>query len=149
MARTKIKTNKKFFSNKRRTLEQRGIIEGYRSGLEASVASQLNALGVGYRYEEVKINYVIPASNHYYLADFVLDNGIIVETKGRWLPHDRKKHLYIRQCNPELDIRFVFSNSKTKIAKGSNTTYAMWCERHNFKYADKTIPKEWLNEKAK
>lgn len=144
MKKKQVKVNRKT-----RDPELRGIIEGYRSGLEASVASQLNASGVEYQYEKVKINYVIPASNHYYLADFVLANGIIVETKGRWLPHDRKKHLYIRQCNPELDIRFVFSNSRTKIAKGSNTTYAMWCERHGFKYADKEIPKEWLNEKAK
>lgn len=140
MARTKVKR----LPNKRRSAIARGITEGYRSGLEERVAEQLILANVAFRYEEDKISYVVPASNHYYLADFALPNGIIVETKGRFLPQDRKKHLYVRQCNPELDIRFVFSNSRTKIAKGSNTTYAMWCERHGFLYADKLIPKEWL-----
>ncbi len=146
MARTKIKTPKKFFSNKRRTAKARGIAEGYRSGLEEKVAKQLQGAGIEYKYEEVKINYTIPASSHYYLADFVLPNGIIVETKGRFLPADRKKHLYVRNCNPDLDIRFVFSNSNAKLSKYSKTTYADWCERYKFKYTDKEIPQEWLNE---
>lgn len=141
-----IKPSKKFFSNKRRTPKARGIQEGYRSGLEERVAKQLQEADVVYQYEEIKIDYVVPASKHYYLADFVLHNGIIIETKGRFLPQDRKKHLYVRQCNPELDIRFVFSNSNTRLSKGSKTTYADWCRKYGFKYADKLVPEEWLNE---
>jgi len=40
----------------------------------------------------------------------------------------------------------VFTNSNTKINKGSKTTYGMWCSKNGFLYADKLIPKEWLNE---
>jgi hypothetical protein len=58
---------------------------------------------------------------------------------------DRKKHLLIREQYPNLDIRFVFTNSKAKINKGSKTTYADWCDKNSFKYADKLIPKEWFN----
>ena len=80
----------------------------------------------------------------YKRQDFILPNGIIIESKGRFVPDDRKKHLKVREQNPKLDIRFVFSNSRNKIRKGSKTTYAMWCEKNNFLYADKRIPDEWI-----
>jgi len=80
------------------------------------------------------------------LPDFKLPNGIIVETKGRFVLADRKKHKLIKEQHPELDIRFVFSNSNTKISKKSKTTYGAWCEKLGILYADKTIPEEWLKE---
>ena len=117
---------------------------GYRSGLEDKVAKQLELQGVKVEYETTKIKYVVPESLHTYTADFILPNGIIIETKGRFVVADRKKHLLIQQQYPNLDIRFVFSNSKTKISKGSKTSYADWCNKNNFKYADKEIPEQWI-----
>lgn len=122
---------------------------GFRSGLEDDVAKMLTEAGIPFTYEETKIRYIKPASEHQYTPDFVLDNGIIVETKGRFLVADRKKHLLIKRQHPELDIRLVFSNSKQKLAKGSRTTYAAWCEKNGFLYADKTIPQHWINERRK
>jgi hypothetical protein len=119
---------------------------GFRSGLEERIAEQLDKAGVDYTYEEVKVKYIKPASQHVYTPDFVLANGIIVETKGRFLMADRQKHILVKRHNPTLDIRFVFSNSNARISKTSRTTYASWCEKNGFKYADKTIPEEWLNE---
>lgn len=129
-------------------LTQRSALlkHGVRSGLEERVCEQLDALGVDYGYESMKIKYIRPASQHVYTPDIVLPNGIIVETKGRFLAMDRQKHLLVRKHNPTLDIRFVFSNSKAKISKTSHTTYAAWCDKNGFKYADKTIPEEWINE---
>lgn len=62
---------------------------------------------------------------------------------------DRKKHLLIKSEYPHLDIRFVFSNPRNKIYKGSKTTYADWCKQHGYKYATKLIPNSWFTEKAK
>jgi len=107
---------------------------GYRSGLEDKVAKQLELQGVKVEYETTKIKYVVPESLHTYTPDFVLPNGIIVETKGRFVVADRKKHLLVQQQYPDLDIRFVFSNSKTKISKGSKTSYADWCNKNGFTY---------------
>jgi hypothetical protein len=120
---------------------------GFRSGLEQIVFKQIEGMKIVPEYESFKISYVIPASNHTYLPDFKLPNGIIVETKGRFVLQDRKKHLLIQKQYPTFDIRFVFSNSRVKISKGSKTTYADWCDKHGFKYADKLIPKSWFNEK--
>lgn len=117
----------------------------YRSGLEEKVADELTQLGIEFYYEPPGwVQYRKPPSK--YKPDFVLPNGIIVETKGQFLSSDRSKHKLIKEQNPHLDIRFVFSNSRTKIGSKSKTTYAMWCERFGFEYADKSIPTSWLHE---
>ena len=125
------------------------IKNGYRSGLEEDLAESLRARGVKYTYEETKIRYIQPATEHQYTADFELENGIIIESKGRFLVADRKKHLLIKRQQPHLDIRFVFSNSKQKISKASRTTYADWCNKNGFLYADKEIPDHWINERRR
>lgn len=100
--------------------------------------------GVKVEYETTKIKYVVPESLHTYTPDFVLPNGIIIETKGRFTTADRKKHLLVKKQHPHLDIRFVFQRPQNKINAGSKTTYIDWCNKHGFKYAEKEIPDEWL-----
>jgi hypothetical protein len=63
-----------------------------------------------------------------------------------WTVEDRTKHLLVKAQHPHLDIRLVFMNAFNKIRKGSNTTYAAWCEKKNIQYANKTIPKSWLSQ---
>ena len=124
-------------------IRQQAIKNGYRSGLEDVISEDLKKRGVDFGYETVKIKWQLIESKTY-PPDFILPNGIIIESKGRFVLDDRKKHLKVREQNPDLDIRFVFSNSRNKIRKGSKTTYAMWCEKNNFLYADKRIPDEWI-----
>jgi len=124
-------------------IRQQAIKNGYRSGLEDVISEDLKKRGVDFGYETVKIKWQLIESKTY-TPDFILPNGVIIESKGRFVPDDRKKHLKVREQNPELDIRFVFSNSRNKIRKGSKTTYAMWCEKNNFLYADKRIPDKWI-----
>jgi hypothetical protein len=126
---------------------QVGLKYGFRSGLEESIAEDLTSKKVGFSFEELVIPYVKPEKPAKYTPDFVLENGIIIESKGRFLTEDRQKHLLVQKQHPEYDIRFVFSNSKTKISKRSKTTYADWCIKNGFLYADKTIPVAWLKEK--
>jgi hypothetical protein len=117
---------------------------GYRSGLEVKIATQLKEAGVSFQYEPYKIPYTRPARNTTYTPDIILPNGIIVELKGRLVTDDRQKHILIKEQHPELDIRFVFSNSRGRISKASKTTYADWCDKNGFIYADKSVPDEWL-----
>ena len=138
---------KRFFS--RRGGWFKHVDATYRSGLEDKVAAQLRDADIDAKYEEYQISYEIPASPHTYTPDYVLPNGIIIETKGVFDVDDRKKHLLIQKQYPKLDIRFVFSSSKTHIYKGSKTTYADWCEKYGFKYADKWIPDKWLRERKR
>lgn len=126
-----------------------GLKHGYRSGLEDKIAAQLRDLGIDPRYEEEVIEYTKPARKSKYHPDFILPNGIIIESKGKFITADRQKHLLIKQQRPELDIRFVFSNPNTRINKGSPTTYAMWCEKNSFMYSKKYIPLAWIKEPKK
>ena len=120
------------------------IKHGYRSGFEHKVADQLIESKTKFEYESTVIDYIKPETKHTYTIDFTLPNGILVETKGRWVIEDRKKHLLIKKQHPELDIRIVFQNAKTKIRKGSKTTYGDYCDKHGIVWAEKNIPKSWL-----
>lgn len=126
--------------------EARGRAAGYRSGLEDKVAAELKAAKVKADYEAVTIYYTVPERRARYTPDWVLPNGIVVETKGRFVTADRTKHRLIREQYPDLDIRFVFSNPNNRIGKKSPTTYALWCDRLGIPYAAKSIPDEWLRE---
>lgn len=124
------------------------IKHGYRSGLEHTVLESLKQRKCHAKYECLKIEWE-ELNYRTYTPDFLLPNGILIETKGRFTAEDRKKHLEIAKQHPTLDIRFVFTNSRAKIRKGSKTTYAMWCDKHLFLYADKDVPQIWLDEKKK
>jgi hypothetical protein len=120
------------------------IKHGYRSGFEHKVSDQLKEQKIKFGYENTVIDYIKPETHHKYTIDFTLPNGILIETKGRWVIEDRKKHLLIKKQHPELDIRLVFQSAKTKIRKGSKTTYGDWCDKHGIVWAEKKIPESWF-----
>jgi len=118
---------------------------GFRSKFEYIVNSQLKEKGIDFQYEGETntIYYVEPAKVKRYVADFLLANGVIIEAKGFFDADDRKKHLLIKSQYPELDIRFLFMNSKATLNKRSKTTYAQWCTKNGFEYADMSVPSTW------
>tara|TARA_R100001129_G_scaffold30231_1_gene19976 strand:+ start:844 stop:1329 length:486 start_codon:yes stop_codon:yes gene_type:complete len=121
-------------------------VNGYRSGLEHLVSKQIRHARNKIRYEAMKIQWV-DFSVRSYTPDFILDNGIILEVKGFWDTADRRKHVEIKRQHENLDIRFVFENSRKKIRKGSKTSYGDWCEKNNILFCDRVVPKMWLQEK--
>tara|TARA_R110000822_G_scaffold20594_2_gene65858 strand:+ start:3930 stop:4352 length:423 start_codon:yes stop_codon:yes gene_type:complete len=130
---------------KTQTSKSVGLKYGFRSGLEEAIAAELDSNSVVYEFEKTKLEYTKPEKAHTYTPDFYLvDKKIFIETKGLFTTQDRQKMRLIREQYPDLDIRFVFSNSRSRISKKSSTTYGMWCVKYGFKYADKHIPKEWL-----
>ena len=120
----------------------------FRSELEEKVSDLLCELGIDYEYESTKVPYQI---QHNYTPDFLLPNGVFLETKGYWDSADRRKMKAVKEQNPDLDIRMVFQSPYNKITKKSKTTYAKWCDLFGFKYhciqsTKETFPKEWLKE---
>jgi len=114
----------------------------FRSGLEEKVADLLSNLGVSYEYESTKVPYILQCN---YTPDFLLKNGVFLETKGHLTEEDRRKMKAVKKANPDLDIRFVFQAPFNKIYKGSKTTYAQWAEKNGFEWtAYHSIPVEWF-----
>lgn len=134
------------FHRKKITVDAAGKKHGFRSGLEDKFIQELEEYGLDSNYEAKKFEYIIPESKHNYTPDFPLSPHIVIETKGRWVVEDRQKMLLIKEQYPEIDFRIVFYNANQKIKKGSKTTYAMWCDKHGIKWANKTIPPEWVEE---
>jgi len=126
----------------------------FRSPLEEELYAKFTrfrSIVVG--YEDEVLYYNVPIK---YLPDFTLKSKdgkrvIYVEAKGWFKPRDRTKMLRVKETNPDLDIRFIFQKDN-RIAKGSNTYYSDWCEKHGFKYAvgveDEVISK-WIKELKK
>lgn len=131
------------------TTSKNAYQRGYRSGLEIKVAEQLKKANRDVIYEQDRLAFCWPSRRTTYTPDFKIttaSGGVFyVETKGFFTPKERQKHLLVKDQCPDIEIRFVFSSNQ-KLYKGSKTTYAMWCEKHGFKYAFKTIPDDWLKE---
>ena len=114
----------------------------FKSHLEEKVSDLLCELGIDYQYEQTKVPYQI---QHNYSPDFLLPNGIYLETKGYFDAADRRKMKAVKLQNPDLDIRMVFQAPFNTISKTSKTTYAKWCEKLNIPWtAWHNIPMEWL-----
>ena len=119
------------------------LSHGFRSKFELEFAQYLAKNKIKYKYEKDKFRYIVPIKS--YTPDFYLvEYGFYLELKGNLDVTDRVKHLLVKEQNKGLDVRFIFPNSKKKIYKGSKTTYANWCDRHGFLYADNRIPNIWL-----
>ena len=114
----------------------------FRSGLEKKVAALFDELGVIYEYESTKIPYII---QHNYTPDFLLANGIYLETKGYWDASDRRKIKAVKTLHPEIDLRMVFQSPFNTISKRSKTTYAKYCDKLSIPWTSFTnIPIDWL-----
>ena len=121
----------------------------YRSGYEEQVSSYLSSIKVKAEYENVKLKYTKPATNHTYTPDFELPNGILVECKGYIDADTFLKMKFVISQNPDKDIRMCFQNPNNKIRKGSKTTYAMKCDKLGIKWGTIQDLEKWSKELPK
>ena len=113
----------------------------YRSRFEASVAASLKARGLQFGSEVQALSYTISAV---YTPDFVLPNGVIVETKGLFDSEDRRKMVAVKAQHPGLDIRLCFMKADVKLSRAPRSlTYWQWAERHGFLWCEGNIPTAW------
>ena len=76
---------------------------GYRSGLEHKLSLYLKSLKYKFAYETIKIEWQDLAYRTY-TPDFILKNGIIIETKGRFIAADRRKHIAIKKQHQMITL---------------------------------------------
>jgi hypothetical protein len=121
-------------------------VNKYKSGLEKRIAKQLTDAEVDFEYETKKYTYVTIRN---YKPDFILKNGIYIECKGwhKGFSEALRKLVAVKEQHPDLDLRIVWENLKTKTYPKSKMTVEDWSKKHGFIYAEKEIPQKWLNVK--
>ena len=116
------------------------------SKFEQQVYGELSRSKVTYSYHPRSFSYAVL---HSYQPDFKLvtktGKEIFIETKGYFTAADRSKLQRVRDTH-SIDLRLVFMNENNRLNKSSTTTYAMWCDKHGFKWSSKSVPKEWTDE---
>jgi hypothetical protein len=99
---------------------------------------------VTYSYETEVFPYFVARK---YKPDFIFHNtGILVECKGRFTGADRSKTLNVRSSLEQegWELRFLFQKPYNKLSPKSETTYAAWCDKHDFIWAQgPAIPEDW------
>ena len=83
--------------------------DGFRSGLEAKIASELGEELVTFEYEPHSICFLRPSRNSKYTPDFLLPNGIYIEAKGRFITSDRQKHLLMKLNKNPSHLKFFLA----------------------------------------
>lgn len=113
--------------------------------LEADIARQIVSRGE-LHYEPISLKTERTTAVRY-RPDFILPNGIVIETKGWLQASDRVKLVLFKERFPSLDLRLVFSNANKKITKVSRTSYGQWAARFRFPFAGHgAIPEVWFDE---
>jgi Phage endonuclease I len=134
---------------------------GYRSGAEEKLAETLTESGVGFTYESLTLEYEKPVRKGKckecngkkvvkvatYKPDFVLDNGRVIEYKGRLTAADRSKLIAVRNSNPTVKIHLLFG-SDNKLQKNGTKRYSEWATEHGFDYAIGSPPRRWLSKRS-
>lgn len=130
-----------------------------RSKFEQRIAKELKDAGVKFEYEKYSYEYDEPLRKNrarclecdgtnlvrtgWYTPDFFLDNGTIIETKGRFTAADRRKMIAIQEEHPDLDIKMLFMRDN-KLHKRSKSSYSDWCMENNYDFAIGSAKEEWL-----
>lgn len=129
---------------------------GFRSKFEHEVAQDLKKRKIKFKYEPFKLyykSYVRRAECEEcgsedvfvlrpYTPDFVLDNGVIIEAKGKLTPETRTKMEEIISSNPRSDIRMLFQRDNW-LTRAKKNKYSDWCGWKNIPYAVGQVPKKW------
>ena len=97
----------------------------FRSGLESAFSEATT----GFQYEPFRLPYSIHKK---YIPDFICERtGAMIETKGFFRVGDTQKYKAIRD-GIDRPLIFVFSNSRTRVRKGSKMNLGEWCDKEGF-----------------
>jgi predicted nuclease of restriction endonuclease-like RecB superfamily len=129
-------------------LGKKANVDQMKSSLERNVYKDLQTLKgrrkLKVSYESDKLPYYIEKQ---YIPDFTVefpdDRVMYIEAKGWLRSEDRTKMIAVKKAHPDADIRLLFQNDN-KLSKNAKSRYSDWALKHNFPFAFKQIPEEWL-----
>lgn len=120
----------------------------YKSCFEYEFAGDMLSRKIKFKYEPDKFKYTLPAKN--YIPDWKLvtrsKKELYIETKGYLDADDKQLLRAVKSQYPDLDIRLIFAKADKKFHKLGTMTHADWADKYGFPWAEKVLPKEWLEE---
>ena len=117
----------------------------YRSNFERTVATDLRKRGVKFEYETLKMPFTAPPTKHTYKPDFILPNGICVESKGKFDNESRKKMAIVcKEYAGKTDVRMLFMRDQP-LQKGAKNYYSDWCNARGILWAVGEVPQDWID----
>ncbi len=112
-------------------------IKRTKNKFETRIQLQLKRSKLPFKYESEKFAYVLA---RHYIPDFVVitpTGKLYIELKGYLRPEHKAKMVAVKRQHPEIDLRILFYAPNPKNIK--------WAEKHGFRWASGSIPKEWLD----
>ena len=135
----------------------------FRSIYEEDIASELDEMGLEWKYEAYSYEYQGPVRKNrarcgacgsktlvydgWYTPDFFVGDSVIIEAKGRFTAADRRKVKAAVDSVPELREKLVMMfMTDNKLNKSAKKRYSDWCDEQGIDYCVGTKPKEeWFN----
>lgn len=134
-----------------------------RSKFEVLVGDSLKRLGVPFEYEPFNVKYFSRINSalcavcgskdvhkgRNYRPDFVLGNGIYLESKGKLTSAERSKIIAILDTSNVItrdNYRLLFMRDNT-LSKASTTRYSDWAAKHGIIFhvsQQGEVPIEWV-----
>lgn len=114
---------------------------GMKSMGEVYCAADMDKRRIKWKYEEEELDYTISST---YNPDFTLNNGTLIEYKGKMTDTTRKKLVAVKKNNPNKKLCIVFERANNKLSSRPNSwRYWEWAERNDFPWSEGVIKKEW------
>lgn len=121
------------------------------SDYERAIIDDLINRGIPYEYETARFSYETPVTNghctscgakrpavvqrRYRTLDITLENGIVVEVKGKFTGSIRSLMRELIKQHQDADIRFMFMTDGWQNNKTKKRTYTDWARAQGIKYA--------------
>lgn len=102
-----------------------------KSKFERRFYDELLRRNLDFAYEADVLEYTLDLK---YKPDWKVDEGLFLETKGKFDYQERRKLLAVLRANPGKEVRMVFMRNQ-RLGKGSKMTYGEWCDKHNVRWS--------------
>jgi len=137
-------------------------IAPYRSKYEFDQAKRLIANKINFEYEHIQFSWIEDVINSVcgdcnsknikksrkYTPDFFFPKSkLLIETKGKFTPENRKYMAQIIKQSP-YPLRMVFMRDNWLTRKKS-MSYSRWCDLNGIEWAIGNIPLEWVAKDKK
>lgn len=151
---SEVVNNENHYSDKFKKGQRSDVNEEVRSSWEANIIRLFNYLNIEYKYESDGYNLDVNNSNYdyaspYYIPDFILNDGTIIEVKGHLEYRSLQNMKRFKELYPEENIIVIDSDVYYLLAKKYSEKIASWEGAYQIMMQDIDVVGITLKERVK